>query len=278
MDTLLTVFYILASILAILIPLYLIFRFSKKYSVPLDIAISGMIFFVIVQIIHIPIVFLTQGALGNFFNAEVGEFPATVLVIFYLAFLAALFEEIGRYLVYKKMFKSEDKNEKSAIVFGLGWGGIESIIFVGLLMIASYFAQAAFFDNTDLVAYKSTLIQQGLTWEQADQQMVLVEQQKVAFQNQDSFNPLYSLVERLGAITLHVCNSVLVMRYFIKSDKKGLLKAILAHGAANFIAVLVANKFGVLTSEISLLVVVVALWFYVFRTRKTSLDTANASA
>lgn len=53
-----------------------------------------------------------------------------VLYILFLSFTAGLFEEFGRYFIFKKFLPS--LNLKQILLFGLGHGGIEAFVLVGL--------------------------------------------------------------------------------------------------------------------------------------------------
>jgi uncharacterized membrane protein YhfC len=56
-----------------------------------------------------------------------------ILYIFLLSLTAGLFEETGRYLMMRYFLKKA--NIQSAIAFGVGHGGIEAILFVGISLI-----------------------------------------------------------------------------------------------------------------------------------------------
>lgn len=59
------------------------------------------------------------------------QFP--ILYAFLLSLSAGLFEELGRYITMKYLLRN--MNIKDSIVFGIGHGGIEAILFVGISLL-----------------------------------------------------------------------------------------------------------------------------------------------
>lgn len=59
------------------------------------------------------------------------------LYALYGALAAATFEEIGRFFAMKLFIKKENKTLQNAITYGVGHGGIESILIVGLTSISN---------------------------------------------------------------------------------------------------------------------------------------------
>lgn len=57
-----------------------------------------------------------------------------VLYLFLLSFTAGLFEETGRYLIFRKFLPN--LNTKQIFFFGLGHGGIEAFVLIGLALLS----------------------------------------------------------------------------------------------------------------------------------------------
>ncbi|MBP9991787.1 MAG: YhfC family intramembrane metalloprotease [Bacteroidales bacterium] len=114
----------------------------------------------------------------------------------YGGFAAGIFEETGRLVAFKTLMrKASDK--KDAISYGLGHGGIEAILVMGV----SYLVYAMF-----MIIYNSNGID-GLT------QLMENEGSQTIVTTLESLSPgicCVALLERLCAITFHICASVLV--------------------------------------------------------------------
>lgn len=113
--------------LPVLISVFLIIK-SKTYFKPI---ILGVLTFLIFQ------VFTRLYILQEFLPTQVWYILFTyqypILYIFLLSFTAGLFEECGRFIMMKLFIKKA--NIKTAIAFGVGHGGIEAILFVGIALI-----------------------------------------------------------------------------------------------------------------------------------------------
>jgi len=256
MDTLSTAAFIVSTLLAIFVPIALCWKYSKMRELPKRIAIFGALFYIIVQIIHAPIVLLTQLPFISFVSPILGSLGTLIFTAAYLALLAALFEEGARYLVFKYVIK--DNRLEVAKLFGLGWGGVESVLLVGVLAAVTTLIFASITTDS-ILQYKQTLISQGLNETAADAETNNMIAQKTAFENQNWYEPLVAFYERMITIVFHVCASILVMLSLINKNWRGLLIAFGAHFALDFIAVfalVAASMYGTISAELVITAVV----------------------
>lgn len=179
---------ILTLIITFIIPFgvlgYLIVD-NRKYLLAFG---SGVLTFVVFQVLtRMP---LLQLYLPNFtwYFKLVYEYP--ILHAVFLGLSAALFEELGRYLVMSLIMKKK-RSFKNAVFFGLGHGGVEAILMVGI--------------NTLLI---------------------LIYYKGVSGQ---PFMMLLAGAERISAITFHVLWSVMVMFAIKEKRLIYLILAILTH-------------------------------------------------
>lgn len=196
----------------------LVFRDKRRAKALL----LGIITFLIFQVFtRIP---LLQLVLPNQVWYILFTYEHPLLYLFLLALSAGLFEEIGRYLIMKKWLSKGSFME--VFTFGVGHGGIESILIVGLGVMLSDVSSV------------------------------------------DDFSLIMGGVERVFAMCMHVAFTFLVYTQISKRQKYGLVLSILAHTFVNFIAVyLMSLGYGILTVEISLLVMAVIAVIYVLRER-----------
>lgn len=258
MDSTVSLAFLATAALGTVIPAVLCLWYGRKHGLNLKIAVIAAIAFVLVQVLHTPLTLLTQNQLYSLFQAAFGTTGAVLCLALYLGILAALFEEIGRYYVFKSFIK--ERGAETAILFGIGWGGAEAIILLTLLGTANAFALDQFLQTTDLATYADTLVAKGMDAQQAAATVAQLAAQRDALYGADAIMlPFISLYERLVAMAFHVCASILVMVSILKGDKRGLAAAIIAHTGLDFAAVAaVGLGGGVLAAEAAVTLVTVA--------------------
>jgi len=123
------VFMTVSAILAIGIPVYLFILFRKKFNakvIPMLIGIAGFVVFALVleAMVH-------RIVIGRFISPG-----APVLYVIYAAFMAGIFEESARFIAFK-ILKRKYEGIGTALSYGIGHGGVESILLAGMSMINS---------------------------------------------------------------------------------------------------------------------------------------------
>ena len=146
---------------------------------------------------------------------------------------AGLFEETAR-LGVACLLNRKGFTYKDVISFGLGHGLCEVILLVGLSQISSMATTLA-------IAFAPEMMQQAL-----GAQFDLVISQLAAV---SPLTILLSLVERLGAVSLHVFNTVLVFRAVRQRQPLFYLAALAVHTAGNFLVVAVNLTVGAVPAE-----------------------------
>lgn len=137
------------------------------------------------------------------------------LYALYGGLAAGLFEETGRLAAFR--FVLRDRREPvTALSYGLGHGGIEAFLLVGLTMVNNLALGMAYTAGT-------------LPPEAAELAETLISTPAGMF--------VWAGVERLAAMILHVSNSVLVFAAVRTGRRRLFPAAVLTHGAVNFIAV-----------------------------------------
>lgn len=158
---------------------------------------------------------------------------------------AGVFEETGRLLAFKLLLKKEGE-PITALSCGVGHGGIEAILLVGLTMVS----------NLVLAAMATA---GGIT----DPAVLELAEQTIST---PAGMFLWAAFERFGAIILHLSLSVLVFAAVREPGKKWLFPAaVLLHAALDFIAVVSNAHLPVAAAEI--IVLIFALTAAVFARR-----------
>jgi len=140
-----------------------------------------------------------------------------------LALTAGVFEEVGRYVGYRVFMGREEKTWPKAIMYGLGHGGLESIVLVGGLTLIGLI---------NLMSIAST----GLTRLPEDQRALAAQQLQV-LNSQPGWAALLSAWEHLWTVPIQVAFSVIVLQVFRRGKMIWLLWAVLGHAFVDLVAV-----------------------------------------
>ncbi|MDE7222630.1 MAG: YhfC family intramembrane metalloprotease [Acetatifactor sp.] len=162
------------------------------------------------QIMHLIVLTVTGTALtGNIW-----------LYALYGGLAAGVFEETGRYLAMKLCMK-KNLNKQNAIMYGVGHGGIEAMLLVGMacvnnLVIAVMINSGQAPMLLSISGVDDSIYQQALA-------------QLMAVSTTPSWQFCMAGVERISAIIFHISASYLVYLAVIRKKLPYYLMAILAH-------------------------------------------------
>lgn len=190
-------------------------RKANKLLIPL---LAGAVGFFFMQIVLRMTILAVLAEFTNFYGVNI------FLLAFILAFSAALFETIGRVLTVK-IFMKEDHRFSAGIAHGIGHGGIEAILLVGifyvLYIIMSFMINKGTFDN--LILFEPSF--------QVTKDMLV------------STSSLFLLggIERVLTIVFHIAMSVLVIYGFRIKKKYPMLLVIAIHTFLDFNVVLLVH-------------------------------------
>ncbi|PKO05797.1 MAG: hypothetical protein CVU41_10270 [Chloroflexi bacterium HGW-Chloroflexi-3] len=250
-------FYIVSISLSIFIPVILGILLRRRFRVSWLLFGVGAFTFVGSQIVHLPL---------NNLLTKIGMLPTTpenrwaiAQMGIILGLTAGICEELARvvgYTILKKARKTED-----GIMLGLGHGGIEAMIIIGVLT-AGGIAQLFALSGVDLSSLNIS------------QEQILFLQTQLDALNQPAVAGLLPLLERLLAMTLHVVLSMMVLYAFQQKSRIWVLWAILYHAAVDTIAVvLITNKVDVLLIEFVLFLSLLPGFFWAIKVFGKQLKT-----
>ena len=236
------VWLILGAVIWIVVPVIiaLVWKIRKKEPVT-SILIGAAAFLLFTLILEKPIqnvlafptaVGLPEHAVSRFLSAN------PVLLAFVAGLFPGVFEETGRLIAFKTVLRKR-KNRETSISYGIGHGGFEVILILGLTYI-QYIAYAVMINTGTFGA----VIDQVAS--QASEQLGSIES-VVSLLTGFSFADLsIAFVERIFAVLFHIGASILVF-YACKNQKHFWLYpiAIILHTGMDFIAAL--NIFSVIS-------------------------------
>ncbi len=219
---------LVTSLFAIVYPLILAIIAHRRLRVSWKYFAYGLLIFLIFQVItRVPIVTVLGRVLAPQLNSSTA-FLYTWLAI--LALTAGLFEEVGRYIGYRWFMGKEEKTWNKAVMYGLGHGGLESILLVGGLSLLTL-VNVVVLSSINLSALPAA-------------QHAQVIQQINAINAEPGWLPILGAWERLWTLPVQVALSVIVPQVFRRRNILWLVLAILAHAVFDFVTVALVQVLG----------------------------------
>ncbi|MBR5310483.1 MAG: YhfC family intramembrane metalloprotease [Oscillospiraceae bacterium] len=243
------------ALFGIVLPLLLaFFWYKKKNGRIIPMLIGAATFFiaavVLEGIFHALFLYVIT-PVADFINSNFWVY------VLYGSLMAGIFEETGRFISFKLM-KKRYNGLNDAVSFGIGHGGFECAYVLGI-GVGGYIVMALMI-NMGL----GNLIFAGMT----EEEMALT---APIFESISSITPGYALaaiMERISAITFHICNSVIVFSGVKNGKTSRLFVAIAMHALFNIIALTLSEYFGIAVTEISLFAVAMLFAFCIFKIKK----------
>lgn len=245
---------IFSMVVSILGPVLLLIVWRLKKKCSLIPAVAGAVTFIVAALIleDIPKYFLFSGTNG------VSEYILNHAWAYALtgALLAGIFEECGRFITFR-WFLGNHTVKETAVTYGIGHGGIECILLLGVGMISNL--SLAFAINSGAL---TTLIGQLPADQAAAYELIAANLSASTF---SLF--LWSVWERIFAVLFHIALSVLVFAAVQDKSRIYLFPlAILLHAGLDIFAAL--YQFGVIglpVTELLITVLSIACAFFAFR-------------
>lgn len=180
---------------------------------------GALVFFLSQMVTRIPLVLVTTPLVAPLISRSK---PLAVAWGLLLALTAGLFECGGRYLGYRWLMRREEKTWDKAIMYGLGHGGLESMLVA---------APMAILQLISLLSLSSASLDA-----MAPSQRAVVVQQLALFASGPFWIPLLGAWERLWTLGVQVGLSVLVLQVFRRGRLVWLGLAIGLHTTVDFVA------------------------------------------
>lgn len=189
----------------------------------------GVLTFIIFQLVlRLPLLqFLSKNSLE--FNLFQTMHP--IVYLLFLAFTAGLFEEVGRYVMMNYCLKA-NASFQTAVFFGLGHGGIEAFLFLGM----------------NALIYLISPVHPEIA----------------------TSDFLWGSLERIIAISFHVELSIIVMKSVEEQKLHYLWFAIVLHGLIDSVIAIAqySGSLSLILTESLFGIIVIGLGFYVRKLKK----------
>ncbi len=245
------VFMVITLLISLVLPVgAVIVLCVKKVIRILPVLIGAAVFFVFQLILRIPAL-----QIGAQLSPEFAAFISSpILGGLFLGLTAGIFEEFGRFIGYKAALKKYTRWQ-DGLAFGIGHGGIEAVILVGLTYI-----------NNLIIA---VMINSGM-WQTIASTMPAATAQ-TAFDAITQTSPhmfLVGGVERLFAMTIQIALSILVLYAIRRKRFLFVLFAVLLHLVVDAPIGLIMNNLGVFVMEAYVALCAAASAVYIVLSRK----------
>lgn len=226
--------------ISIALPVVLLIVVHKKTKARMAMAVIGAATFflfamVLEQILHAVVL----GVGGERITGNIWIYGL------YGGLAAGLFEEVGRFVVMRFAMKKQ-LNLPNALMYGVGHGGIEAILIVGLASVSNLV--------TSIMINAGTLEASLGALDQATKEATLT--QLSALWTTPSYQFFLSGIERIVAVTLHIALSVLVFQAVKLGKKRYWFLAFAIHVGVDFATVIAANYLNLVLVEVMLAVLV----------------------
>ena len=232
---------IFSAVIAIGLPVVLLILVKVKLHTRIADAGIGALAFVLFALVleQIPHVIMLN-LLGETLTENIWLYAV------YGGLAAGLFEETGRFTAMKFWMK-KSLSKESSVMYGVGHGGIEAVLIVGITCISNLIT--ALMINSGQIESAFSTIEDGAGKETAIQGLAVL-------WTTPGYQFFLAGVERISAITLHICLSYLVYRAVKYGMKKYYFLAVGIHFLVDALTVLLANFASLVILEAVLLVMI----------------------
>lgn len=197
------------GLLAITIPVVLIVAwkmYTKRSLVPFWVGVMVFIAFSrMLEMIPHSLFLLSSNPVSKAINGNV------VLYVIYAATVAALFEETGRYLAFRFVL-TKHPNKETAVTYGIGHGGIECILVLGVTYI-QYYAYGQLINNGSMDKMLSA-------YKDSSQSVDALNQLIANIKGVTQMTCYMADLERISAMMVQVALSILVFQAVYVAGKK----------------------------------------------------------
>ncbi len=211
----------ISLILSVGFPVALVIYFYRKEKISIKaVFIGALMFFLFQGLIRVPII--TVISYMPWYQSLVSD--NMILVVLIMAFTAGLFETVARYIGLRFLLRKE-LNRKNGLAYGIGHGGIEAILLIGL----SYAANILYSFLINAGAVDSSFLPQLI--------------------NTPSSLFLAAGIERIFAIFFHIAAALLVTYGIMKGKKTFILFSLILHflldGVVGMLQILGVSVWGI---------------------------------
>ena len=250
----LSVVHILNPLLMIVIPIILWVVLNRTFRLGWRLFFFGAFCFVLSQVFHLPFNFLVVSPLTERMGWQpIAGSPGLACISVIAGLSTGLFENITRYFVLR-LWAREARDWERGLTFGAGHGGGEALI-LGLLSLVTMF---------QVLALRGVDLSTVLPAEQVEAAQAQID----AYWTTPWYLFLLAPLERIWAICLHICTTLLVVRSLVRRNLAWLGAAVLLHALLDTFAVYANTSWGPLPAEAGIMLIGLACLALIFYLRR----------
>jgi uncharacterized membrane protein YhfC len=245
----------LVSLLQIAFPIVVAIWFIRRYRVSWWVVFAGAAAFLLSQVLHIPF----NSAVQPLVASSVPQSLRVISISIFLGLSAGLFEETARAVCYA-LLKNRARFWQGGVALGIGHGGAESAIFVGLAGLITFINLLVIRGNPQLV--------QG----NAEAQI-----QVNAFWATAGYLPFVGLAERLMTFVIQIGMSLLVLQAFLRHNAVWYVAAVVWHALIDASAAYIGQSGGSIfvIEGLVLVFALISAWF-IWKLKPRALTAATS--
>ena len=226
----------LNALLMIAMPLALGVYLYRRLGADWRLFGMGAVTFIASQVFHIPFNIWVLNPIIARLGLSMAVPAQLAVVALLLGLSAGVFEEVARYLAYRfQLTVKQDRTWRSALMFGAGHGGIESVV-IGVLVAYGFI---------HLFALKDANLEALIPIDQ----LAITRTQVDLFWSLPWYGAILGAVERAATLCFHMSAAVLVLQAFRRKNIVWLFMAIGWHTLLDAMAVYASKTWSVYITE-----------------------------
>lgn len=193
-------------LLSVIIPIGFMIVYKKRYGVSIKSFFFGVSTYAIFSLVLVYVIHsIVLGALPT------GEWLTSnpIAYYIYMALVVAVCEEFGRYFVMKVLMKEEAEDPHNALMYGVGHGGLEMVVLLGLIMFNNWMY------SVTINAGEQNLLFEGIEENQVAAVQYMIDQ----LINTSPYAYMSEFVLRIAIFIFQIAASVLVWVAVTKEEK-----------------------------------------------------------
>ncbi len=235
--------FVLAILIEMALPLLLGLWAKKKFGISWKVFFLGAFFFSITQLFRIPVLWLIQPGIQAFITSfSLGTMLYAAGYALLLGLMVGLFEEPVRYLVFTRVFqcKKVKCSRENAIMFGLGWGGLQSM----LIAVTLIFTLFSYISAVPLTNHDMFEIRRDYGNNMSDAEVDEIKEMKERLYNTESADIILNVFATIMNFVMQVVFCVLVCLFVSTGRKAYFAAAFMLHWFFEFCSIFIMTAFG----------------------------------
>jgi len=218
---------LISAVIMIVIPVFLLKYFSKKWQISGGVFWKAGLFLLFIEIFYLAVIGNASSLWPDLLTSS------NLLKALIVGLSTGLFFELGRFLVLDKIFKNL-RSVRDCAFFAMGWGGVETLL-VGILLIVSTFGMQFMIASNNLSALMPDAGSQEI------KQLEELKQESIVLMSGNPLLALTPVIERVSRTALDLSLTMLCLLALVKGETKYVWMAVAMRALITLTAVLIGS-------------------------------------